>query len=108
MTGEHLKEIKARLNVARAINAIEDDEDDDCENNVSQFYEHDVSLLIAEVERLTLERDAAVADLREAIAASCDDECRFCKHANSPKCVACNADAENKCEWRGEREAANG
>jgi len=68
----------------------------------------DFSALVAAVERLTLERDAAVADLREAIAASCDDECRFCRHANSPECAACNAAAENKWEWRGAREAANG
>jgi len=108
MTGEHLNEIKARLNVARAINAIDEEDDDDCENNVSRFYEHDVSLLIAENKRLTIERNAAVADLREAITVVCDDECRFCKHSNSSECALCNAEAENKWEWRGAREAANG
>ena len=108
MTQEDLGAIEARLKVARTINAIEDDEDDECENNVSQFYEHDVFLLVAEVKRLTKERDTAVADLREAIATVCDDECKFCKHGNSTECAICNTDAENRWEWRGVKETVNG
>ena len=108
MTKEDLDEIEARLNVARTMNAIEEDDEDDCENNVSRYYEHDVSMLVAEAKRLQSERDATVADLRNAIATVCDDECKFCKHDNSPECVTCNIDVLNRWEWRGVRETVNG
>jgi len=63
--------------------------------------------LLADNKRLTRERDAAIADLREAIAIVCDDECKFCKHDNFPECVICRAGIEDKWEWRGVRETVN-
>jgi len=104
MTQEDLDATANRLGIAREMNTIEDSKDD----TVLQIYERDVSVLLAYVKRLTLERDATVGDLREAITSACDDECRFCRHINSPECAACNTDAENRWEWRGVKETVNG
>ena len=70
---------------------------------------HDNAALIAEVERLTLERAAAVADLQKAITTTCDDMCFYCKNLDTEECTQCDVDEhESKWEWRGAREAANG
>ena len=65
---------------------------------------YDAPDLVKEVKRLTKERDAAVADLREAITTVCDDECKFCKYGNSTECAVCSTVVEDKWEWRGVRE----
>ena len=108
MMREELGAIEARLNTARTMNAIEDDEDD-CENNVSRFYEHDVSMLATEVKRLQSERDAAVADLEPHPDWSGCDSCMFdeyCGYApDKSKCANC--DEFSKWEWRGVKENGN-
>ena len=111
MTKEDLDAIEARLNVARTMNAIEEDDEDDCENNVSRYYEHYVSMLVAGVKRLTREHNATVADLYQSARGSLNRAvCEICSHLGS-----CSAYAEghrplhcSSFKWCGVREAAHG
>ena len=66
----------------------------------------DMSALLAEVERLTHERDAAIADAREF---SCRICCTYCRFYNTssyiPPCSTCS-DMSNW-QWRGAQEVTN-
>ena len=65
----------------------------------------DVPVLIAEVDRLTRERDVAIADLRDC------KNCRHCKKFRTDHLcpsVVPNPEARKCWEWRGVQEAANG
>ncbi|MCL2670508.1 MAG: hypothetical protein FWF10_00535 [Clostridiales bacterium] len=60
----------------------------------------DVPKLLAEVDRLTAERDAAVADIK-ALLMECECEHRhdYCKRGYEPN--GCTSDNCNDAEWRG-------
>ena len=95
MIREELEAIEARLNTR-------------CESliNMDLFAKNvdgDMATLIAEVERLTRERDALFIDLKEGTV------CDYCIHANSyndPPCQECSRKNDHW-KWRGVREADN-
>ena len=109
MTRENLGSIKARFGATGKSFWPMGKILEHCDEAQAAFLSYvrmDVPALIAKVERLIIERDAAVADLREAIAIVCDDACKFCK--NSLECAICCTGVEDKWEWRGVQEAVNG
>jgi len=117
MTQEDLDAIAKRLDVARKLNKGKDG----CENNLWQFYEHDVSALLAKVKRLNLEYDAVVAAFSKyAYDSRTWYLCEWCKHKDcfdpesdenhKPPCDECRREmCENgyapSWEWCGMKEA---
>jgi len=67
--------------------------------------------LISEVERLTLERNAAVADLRAVVEQNSGSNCILCKYlpkkGEHERCQACGYGDKNKWEWRGVQEVGH-
>jgi len=69
----------------------------------------DIANLIADVRRVTRERDAAVADLKKATSAGLSP-CSFCKTIDKNICLKCDPSHKgnfNKWQWRGVQEADN-
>ena len=89
MIHEELESIEARLNDADYWGSVI----------------HHVPALIAEVKRLTRERDAAVADMRRISVNNGEDrwyKCNFCTSSCSEELAYCE-----HWQWRGVREADN-
>ena len=102
MTHEELEAIEARFKCRR-------------ENTLTWKAFHDVmadnfTALIAEVKRLTCERDAAIGDLK-LLSSRADISCRFCAHClkeeHEKPCCDCVGGVPDFWEWRGVREAYN-
>jgi len=69
----------------------------------------DIDALTACVKRLTIERDAAISDLREVVVMT-RIPCAYCRYKNaSPEeaCMLCRKQEFHCWEWRGAREANN-
>ena len=111
---KEMEAIQRRLEINRHVNAI----DDGCEpDTISMFYSHDVSILIAEVKRLTRERDAMAEDFTVVMRGLTrleqgsdyvrleKEPCKTCAYGPTSKgCYACGRIDYGGWQWRGVKE----